>query len=388
MRMMRFLVWSCLGLIWAGMMAAAEPTGVAEPTDAVESAEAVDAAKPAEPAVEPAEVSEPEMATGQAPEAGAAESEQIRLKTAEARLQLIDQEQVVDAVLEAVHQSTVSSQTSGRITEVLVDVDDYVNKGDIIVRFRDREQQAALRAAAAKAKEARSNFNRMQDLLQRKLISRAEYDRAEAALKAANAAREQAQEQLEHTVVRAPYSGIVVERKVEPGETANPGQPLMTGLSLEQLRAIAQVPQSHIVSVRKLARARVIFPTRNNSTVEADTLTISPYADPVTHTFNVRVELPEGQHGVYPGMFAKVAFVTGEIERLLIPAEAVVHRSEVTGIYVIKGEQISFRQIRVGRRLNDGQIEVLAGLDAGEMVALEPIRAGVMLKELRAGKDS
>ncbi len=65
-----------------------------------------------------------------------------------------------------------------------------------------------------------------------------------------------------------------------------------------------------------------------------------------------------------------------------------MHRSEVTGIYVIKGEQISFRQIRVGRRLNDGQIEVLAGLDAGEMVALEPIRAGVMLKELRAGKDS
>ncbi len=337
MRMMRLFVFGCLGVAWAGAGVAAEP---------------------------------------------------VALSSAEANLSVIAREQVVDSVIEAVHQSTVSAQTSGRITDVMVDVDDYVNKGDIIVRFRDREQQAALKAAVARAEEARSSFNRMKDLLARKLVSRAEYDRAEAGLKSANAAREQAQEQVEHTVVRAPYSGIVVKRHVEPGETASPGQPLMTGISLEKLRAIAEVPQSHIVSVRKLARARVIFPTQENASVVGETLTISPYADPISHTFKVRVDLPEGQHGVYPGMFAKVAFVTDEVQRLLIPAEAVVHRSEVTAVYVIKDQQISFRQIRVGKTLDDGRIEVLAGLDAGEKVALEPIRAGVMLKELRTGKDS
>ncbi len=380
MRMMRLVTLSCLGVIWSGAVVAAEPEVDVEQAAVVEPAVVDETEAVAVPAVE-----EPESVTK--PESPVA-AEQSGLKSAEATLTVIAREQVVDAVIEAVHQSTVSAQTSGRITEVLVDVDDYVNKGDIIVRFRDREQQAELRAAVARAGEARSTFNRMKDLLERKLISRAEYDRAEAALKSANAEREQAQEQLEHTVVRAPYSGIVVERHVEPGETANPGQPLMTGLSLERLRAIAQVPQSHIVSVRQLARARVIFPTEGNASVEGDTLTISPYADPVSHTFNVRVDLPEGQHGVYPGMFAKVAFVTGEMQRLLIPAEAVVHRSEVTGVYVIKGQHISFRQIRVGRDFDDGQVEVLAGLDAGERVALEPIRAGVMLKELRTGKDS
>lgn len=310
------------------------------------------------------------------------------LRSAEATMEVIAREQVVDAVIEAVHQSTVSAQTSGRITDVLVDVDDYVNKGDIIVRFRDREQQSALRSATARAEEAGSSFNRIKDLLERKLVSRAEYDKAEAALKSANAAREQAQEQLEHTVVRAPYSGIVVKRHVEPGETANPGQPLMTGLSLESLRAIAEVPQRHIDSVRKLGRARVILPTREDASVEGAGLTISPYADPVSHTFSVRIDLPEGQHGVYPGMFAKAVFVIGEIERLLIPAEAVVRRSEVTGVYVLDEQQIHFRQVRVGNRLADDRFEVLAGLDAGERVALEPIRAGVMLKEMRAGKDS
>jgi len=310
------------------------------------------------------------------------------LQRAEVTEQVVAQEQVVDAVIEAVNQSTVSSETSGRITEVLVDVDDYVAKGEIVVRFRDREQQAALNAALARAGEARSNFNRVKDLVERKLVPAAEFDKAEAALKSANAEVEQAQERLERTVVRAPYSGIVMKRHVEPGESANPGTPLVTGLSLESLRAIAEVSQFHIDAVRKLYKSRIIIPTQAGLSVEGENMIISPYADPKSHTFRVRINLPEGQHGVYPGMFVKAAFVTGEEQRLLIPASAVVHRSEVTAVYVVDGERIRFRQIRVGRTLPDEQIEVLAGLERGEQVALDPIRAGVMLKEMRAGKGS
>lgn len=313
---------------------------------------------------------------------GAAE----RLGSARVELRNVTAEVVVDALIEAVYQSTLSAQTAGRITEVLVDVDDYVNKGDIIVRFRDKEQQAALKAASARAEEAGAAYKRMQELLEKKLVSQAEYDRARATLKAATAAREQAQEQLEHTVVRAPYSGIVVKRHVEPGESANPGTPLMTGLSLESLRAVANVPQSHIDTVRSQLRARVLLPGEPSRSVPGSKLTISPYADQATHSFKVRVDLPTGNHGVYPGMFVKVAFATGETERLLVPAAAVVHRSEVTGVYVLKDGEISFRQIRTGRMNGEGELEVLAGLEAGEEVALEPIRAGVMLKDMRAGK--
>ena len=310
------------------------------------------------------------------------------LELSPATVQVVAREQVVDGVIEAVHKSTVSAQTSARITEVLVDVDDFVEKGDVLVRFRDAEQRAALRAAEARASEARSNFDRVKDLVERQLVPKAEFDKAEAALKGANAALDQAREQLEHTVVRAPYSGIVMERHVQPGETANPGQRLMTGLSLEQLRAIAEVPQRHIDQVRKLARARVILPTQDNLSVESSSLTFSPYADPDTHTFRVRVDLPQGQFGVYPGMMVKAAFVVGEQQRLVVPASAVVHRSEVTAVYVISDGQIQFRQIRTGRTLDDGMTEVFAGLVEGEQVALDPIVAGVVLKNLRTGGGS
>lgn len=321
-------------------------------------------------------------ATGQAQESSS-------LEVAEVGYQTLAREQVFDAVIEAVKQATISAQTSGQITDIYFDVDDYVPKDAVLLRFRDKEQRAAVQAAEARFEEARSNFTRVRDLLSRKLVPRSEFDKAEAVLKAAQAELNRAREQLEYTVVRAPYSGIVVERHVEPGETARPGQPLMTGLSLEELRAVANVPQLHIQAVRGLARARVILPAAVDGSVEAANLTFSPYADPESHTFKVRVDLPPGQHGVYPGMYVKAAFVVGEEKRLVVPMEAVVYRSEVTAVYVVGDDgKISFRQIRVGRILEAGNIEVFAGLEVGEKVALDPIRAGVQLKKARAGEAS
>ena len=318
--------------------------------------------------------------------AGAAK---LPFAVAEAKVETVDREQVFDAVLEAVHQATVSAQTSGRILEVNFDVDDYVSKDDIIVRIRDNEQRAALNAAEAQAAEAKANFDRIKDLLNRKLVSQSEFDKAQAALLSATAAVEQAREQLGYTRVRAPFSGIVVERHVEPGEIASPGQRLMTGLSLEKLRATASVSQPYVDEVRQRGRARITLPAgidyEHHRVVEAESVTVSPYADPKSHTFRVRVDLPDGRHGVYPGMFAKVAFIVGERERLLIPRQAVVYRSEVTAAYVVEDGSIDFRQIRVGRN-HDGMIEVLAGLSESEKVALDPIRAGVYLKEIRAGE--
>lgn len=319
---------------------------------------------------------------------GAVQPPKLPFTTATVTAEKVVQEQIFDASIDAVHQATVSAQTSGRITEINFDVDDYVQKGDVLIRFRAREQAAALSGAEARYREASSNFERIKDLQKQNLVSKAEYDRAEAAVKSARAALDQAQEQAEHTIVRAPYSGIVVKRHVEVGELANPGQPLMTGLSLERLRAVVNLPESYIQQVRALSHARIIFHDQDGTSVEGSKLTISPYADPVTHTFRVRVDIPAGQHGVYPGQFAKIAFATGEETLLLVPEQAVVHRSEVTGVYVVSAEgRVTLRQIRLGRRYGE-RFEVLAGLAAGDKVALEPIQAGVYLKEMRAGKGS
>ncbi len=308
------------------------------------------------------------------------------LQLTNAHEKLMVREQIVDAVIEAVNQTTVSAQTSGRVETVNVDVDDYVEKGAVLLSIRDNDQRAALKAATAAASEARANFERVRDLLKKKLVSKSDYDKAESATKSAAAAQEQAQEQLDNTKVRAPYSGIVVKRLIQPGETVNPGTPLMTGISLEKLRAIASVPQNRINHVRKLSSARVIIDEEDGSrSINGDKITFTPYADAATHTFKVRVDLPPGSHGLYPGVYTKVAFATGEQHWLVVPQASVVQRSEVTGIYVVSDGLVGFRHIRTGQKFADGSVAVLAGLDNGEQVAVDPIKAGVLLKQQRQG---
>lgn len=321
------------------------------------------------------------------------------LPLAPAQVETVKREQRFDGVLEAVRQSTVSAETSGRIEALPYDVDDYVPKGEVIVRFRNAEQRARLESARAGLEEARaqlkqteSEYRRMKQLLEQNTVSESTFERAESAYESAKARVEaakaqlaQAEEQFERTVVRAPYAGVVTERHVEVGETAQPGTPLMTGLSLEHLRAVVDIPQQYINPLREHREARVETP--DGHSVEADEVDVFPYADEATHTFRVRAELPEGQHGAYPGMLVKVAFTTGTEDMLLVPSEAVVRRSELTAVYVRADDgTLEFRQIRAGRE-RDGRVQVLAGLDPGEEVVLDPVAAGIAYKRLAEEED-
>lgn len=306
----------------------------------------------------------------------------------------VPRETAFDGAVEAINQSTVSAQTTGRVVELPFDVGDYVEKNSVIVRFTTTEQrarsggaEAALAEARARLSEAQLAFDRTRDIYEKKLVAKAQLDKAAADLDAtraraaaAQAALTEAREGLGYTVIRAPYAGIVVARHVQLGETVAPGRQLMTGLSLEHLRAVVEIPQQHIGPLRRHRKARVILP--DGRSVAAAELRIPPSADPSTHTFRVLVTLPPGEHGVFPGTLVKVAFVSGEEERVLIPPEAIVRRGEVTGVYVIDaGDRVGLRYLRVGTAAADGGVPVLAGLAAGERVATDPIAAGIAYKQ-------
>lgn len=292
-----------------------------------------------------------------------------------------------DGVVEAVNQATLSAQTAGRVLELPFDVNDYVEAGQVVVRFTDVEQvsasrraAAALNAAQADFTEAEAAFRRTEELVGKQLLARAALDQARArrdavraALESARAGVSEAGEQVDYTVIKAPYSGILTERLVEVGESVRPGQPLVSGLSLSQLRVNVEVPQSDIAAIRQHAAAVVLLP--DGRRIEASRVVIFPYADPKTHSFRIRAELPEADTGLQPGMAVKTAFKTGETERILLPAVALVSRSEVTAVYVVDAaNRVSLRQVRVGHRQGD-RIEILAGLAEGERVAAEPLAA-------------
>lgn len=311
-------------------------------------------------------------------------------------------EQVWDGVVEAVDDSTIAAQTNARVLELPFDVGDRVAKGDILVRFSDIEQQTGRKTAAANVAAARAEYRnaetdwqRMQDIFARDLIARAQLDAAtarrdaaRAALDAAEASLKNASQQVDYTVVRAPFNGVVTRRYVQVGEAVQSGppapQPLIALAALDTLRIEVVVPQSAVAAIRKFHTATVVLD--DDRRVNTPELTVFPYADPATHTFRIRVRLPAESTSLYPGMTVKVVFAVGETTRLLVPVSTLVRRGELSGVYVVGSDHaVNLRQLRLGHHYGDS-VEVLAGLKPGERITLEPEAAALYLTKLHAAE--
>ncbi len=307
----------------------------------------------------------------------------------------VDQTYAVEGLVEAVKQATVSSQIAGRIIELKFDVGDYVRKGAVIARIDESvvgQQVAGSRAQVDQARalldNTRAQYERAKQLFAQKFISQAALDKSTAEYKAAQAqasaslagAGEAAATRRFATIV-APFSGVVSARHIELGEMAQPGKPLLTGFDPKDLRVEVSVPEYKLPAVREQARAMVEIPSINKW-VKATQVTVLPAADVKTHVSRVRLALPEDVRDVYPGMFARAHFAVGRAKKLLVPAAAVLRRSELTAVYVVGAQdQVQLRQVRLGEPVGEGQIEVLAGVMPGEKVALDPVRAGIYLKQ-------
>jgi RND family efflux transporter MFP subunit len=296
-----------------------------------------------------------------------------------------------EATVEAVRQSTVSAQIAGRIVDIRFDVGDRVRQGEVIVRIDERAatqaqaaSQAQVLSAQATLENARAQLERSRQLLAQKFVSQAAVDKAEADFKAAEsqlkatvAGAGQAATERSFATVTAPYSGVVAARHVQLGEMAAPGKPLMTGFDPSTLRVVATIASTEVSAVRAGARARIEIPAARRW-IEARSITVVPAADPRTHSTQVRIDLPEDVGGIHPGVFARAHFVVGRAPRLMVPREAVLRRSELVAVYVVGATAApQLRQIRLGAVSDERGIEVLAGLKPGELVALDPVAAGM-----------
>lgn len=317
--------------------------------------------------------------------------------------------------VEAVNKATMKAQTSGRLAEIYVDVDDIVKPDDVLARFRNERQKAEMDLAQAGLEEAQAEFERnqadyerYQNLYEQQLIAVTTLDQSRAALKASkarlDAARariKQAREDYEYTIIRAPYSGIVTQRHVEVGESVNPGSPLVSGISLDKLRVAVQVPQAVVETIRTRQQGLVYLD--DGGVISSNDITVFPFADEISHSFTVRLELPSSDKllngaSLYPGMLVKTGFIAGEQQLLVIPASALVQRGEINAVYVKTDDgRIVMRQVRPGQpvprvsasdfaELSRGQAEnqalqiIHAGLSEGEQVYLNPLQATAALK--------
>ncbi len=301
-----------------------------------------------------------------------------------------------DGVIEPVKQSTVSAQAAGIIATLQVKAGDKVRAGQTLATIDDREasagmqrSQAQVNQTEAELRNARSNQERTKDLQGKGFVSKAALDSADAQYQSALAMHEQSkagalQSRISQgfTRVTAPFDGWVLQLHAQTGDLAVPGKPLLTVYAPQPLRAVVQVPASRSQSAKNATQTTVKVETEQGKSfwITPVNRVAIPAADPVSQTTEWRLELPAREAiGLVPGQQVRVQFLqglTGSVERLLVPQVAVVRRGELTAVYVAIGQDFSLRAVRLGARQGADMVEVLAGVVAGDKVALDPVRAG------------
>jgi RND family efflux transporter MFP subunit len=301
----------------------------------------------------------------------------------------------IDGSLQPVRQSTVAAQVSGNVLQLAVKAGDRVKSGQLLARIDDRDAQAGLARgdagvaqAEANWRNARLNAERTRDLRAQGFVSQAALDVAETQRDAARAGLQQAQAERSQAAltrgyasVVAPFDAIVQTTQVEVGDLATAGRPLVTLYAPGQMRAVVQLPASQSALARAAQKVEVQLP--DGRWVAPATRTDLPIADAVSQTVEWRLDLsPALSAGLLPGQAVRVRFegapaAAGTTARLVVPPAAVLRRGELTAVYVVQGSQFVLKAVRLGADRGAAGVEVVAGLKAGERIALDAVRAGL-----------
>lgn len=283
-------------------------------------------------------------------------------------------------------RTVVASRIVARIEDIRVRAGNEVASGDIVIvlesqdlRARVAQARNAIKGARARLDLARSEKERVEKLLQKKVATRQRYDQVisdlESAQSEVNRLKDnlrEAETRLSYTEIRSPVSGRVIDRLAEPGDTAMPGRPLIRIYDPTALRVEVPVRETLAVRLRVGGQAlRVEVPALSevfDGTIEE----IVPFAEPGARTLLVKVGLPPDSR-LNAGMFARVAVPAGQRTRLLIPAEAIERIGQLEFVTVADDrERLERRLVTTGDYHNNGLAEVLSGLAEGERVVYSP----------------
>ncbi len=309
--------------------------------------------------------------------------------------------------------ATVSAKVTGRVLEVLIEEGMRVEEGQVMARLDPVDADAQFALADAQLSAARSQVasvqaqliqaeaeaRRLTELVERGLVSRSQHDAAVAQRDALRAQRVTAQRNakvaadsleiakngVDNTIVRAPFSGVVIAKAAQPGEIVSPlatGGYTRTGIGtivdMDSLEVEVEVGESYIGRVRPGMRVEAVLNAYQDWKIPAEVIAIIPAADRGKATVKVRVALREKDARIVPDMGVRVSFL--EAERadepeqprgVRVPQGAVVSRDGASRVFVLQDDKVALRTVETGIALGDGR-QVLSGLSAGQVVVLDP----------------
>lgn len=326
----------------------------------------------------------------------AVESAQARV--VESRQEDTPQTVQVTGTLRSRETAVLSAQVVGRVQQVLVHEGDNVAAGQALLVLDDStmrasadQAEAAVKAAASQQAAAQTNADlaastlaRYKQLQAQKSVSPQEMDevtrRAEAAAAQVEALRAQgsaakaqaagASAMLGYTRIRAPFNGVITSRTADPGTLAAPGVPLLQIDSAGALQFQTSVDESAIAAVHMGMKIPVTLDAMS-SPMEGTVAQIVPAADPASHTFLVKINVPSSNE-LRAGMYGRAGIAMGRRQAVVVPRSAIVMRGSLPCVYALDSNGIAqLRYVTLGHE-QTGLVEVLSGISAGEKLVDDP----------------
>jgi membrane fusion protein (multidrug efflux system) len=280
----------------------------------------------------------------------------------------------------------IRPRISSLITRIFFEEGQFVEQGDLLVELENSEIVAGLALAEASLSESRSLYNRSKELESTQAISASNLEALFAQVKVDEANVEAARAKLNHTRVRAPFSGRIGLRRVSPGSFVDTDTVITTLDDVSVIKLDFSVPETFVNVVRQgmnIIAHSLVFPDRDfNGTVAS----IDTRLDPVSRAVEVRAVIPNDDGLLKPGMFMTVDLQRDRGDVLLAPEQAIVPEGSRQYVFVVSAGVAEKRQVQLGRRI-PGYVVVSEGLSGGESVVTEgthKIRDGAQVESLEA----
>ncbi len=293
----------------------------------------------------------------------------VRVSTISIKPRTIDM--VVSAVgtLNAKNVSVLSSKVMGKVTELTVQEGDYVNAGKLLLKIESGEIVAQAYQAQAAFNNAKLQYDRIKSLFDVQAATQIEMDQATLGFESAKAGLNAAKAMESYTIITAPIAGQIVEKRINLGEMALPGQPILKIEDHTNLQLEVTVREEEISSITPGKAVTVRIDALPKKEIRGRVAQVIGAADVRTHSFVVKVDIPTDK-GLITGMYGKAIFSSGKREAILVPRSAMISMSGITGVYIVSANgNAVFQMIQPGEIRGD-QIEVVTGLKSGDRVVV------------------